>query len=168
MPLLLLLCFFLSGASGLCLEVVWVRQLTHVFGSTTLAISTVLAPFMGGLALGSWLGGRYADRTRRGALASYALCELGIAACALAIPLVLGGYPEANAWLWRRLGDSPTLLALARFALSGLVLVAPTTLMGATLPILARHVVRTRADFGVLGRRVGTLYAANTAGAVFG
>src|SRR3990172_7230687 len=145
MPLLLLLCFFLSGASGLCLEVVWVRQLTHVFGSTTLAISTVLATFMGGLALGSWLGGRYADRTRRGALASYALCELGIAACALVIPLALGG-----------------------FALSGLVLVAPTTLMGATLPILARHVVRTRADFGVLGRRVGTLYAANTAGAVFG
>ena len=58
-------CFFLSGASGLVFETVWTRQLGLIFGSTTLAIATVLSVFMGGLAVGSAIAGRYADRLRR-------------------------------------------------------------------------------------------------------
>ena len=50
-----LLCFFLSGFSGLLYEVLWLRMLILIFGSTTLAVSTVLTSFMGGLALGSYL-----------------------------------------------------------------------------------------------------------------
>ncbi len=168
MPVLLLACFVLSGASGLCFEVVWTRQLAQVFGSSSLAISTVLATFMGGLALGSFIGGKLADRHPRRGLHAYAACELGIAVLALAIPWVLEGYPVANAWLWRHFHDQPALLGLLRFLLCALLLLPPTTLMGATLPILARHVIRTPAELGFLGTRVGALYAANTIGAVAG
>jgi len=167
-PVLLLACFVLSGASGLCFEVVWSRQLAQVFGSSSLAISTVLATFMGGLALGSWLGGKLADRHPRRGLAAYAICELGIAVLALAIPLVLETYPAANAFLWQHFHAAPITLALLRFVLCALLLLPPTTLMGATLPILARHVIRTPAELGFLGTRVGALYAANTIGAVVG
>lgn len=72
----LFLCFFLSGAGSLVYEVVWLRWLTLVFGATTLAISTTLAAFMGGLAAGSWAGGRLATRVRRPVVA-YGVLESG-------------------------------------------------------------------------------------------
>jgi len=71
------LCFFASGAAGLVYQVLWARQLSLIFGVTTYAVATVLATFMGGLALGSWVLGRAVDR-RRNALAWYAGLELGI------------------------------------------------------------------------------------------
>src|SRR4030095_7047969 len=71
-------CFILSGATGLIYEVLWVRLLGLVFGGTTLAVSTVLAAFMGGLALGSALAGRGAARLKR-PLRFYGLAEIGIA-----------------------------------------------------------------------------------------
>ena len=165
---LVLLCFALSGAVGLTLEIVWIRLLSQVFGSTTLAISTVLATFMGGLALGSWLGGKVADRLRWDPLMAYAACEAGIAVSAFAIPFVVRGYPQVNAWLWGQLGESPMMLALVRFGLCAVLLLPPTILMGATLPILSRRVIRTGAEFSRVSSRVGALYAANTAGAVVG
>jgi spermidine synthase len=152
----------------LALEVVWSRLLTQVFGASSLAVATVLATFMGGLALGSWLGGKFADRHRQRGLFAYALCELGIAVSALLVPLALGAYPAINAWLWQHLADSPTALAGLRFVFCGLLLIVPTTLMGATLPILTRHVVQRPRDLGLLGQRVSALYAANTLGAVLG
>ena len=69
MDLLVFLCFLLSGGSGLLFEVLWTRELQLVFGSTTLAMSTVLSVFMGGLALGSLLGGRLAPTVKRPLLA---------------------------------------------------------------------------------------------------
>src|SRR5438477_11215050 len=96
MGLLALLCFFLSGASGLVFEVVWTRELGLVFGSTTLAISTVLSVYMGGLALGSVIAGRFADRVRD-PLRAYAIAEAGVGLYGLAIPLLLLHYPALNA-----------------------------------------------------------------------
>jgi spermidine synthase len=173
MPAVIVACFVVSGATSLVLQVVWVRQLIDVFGSSSLAISTVLAAFMGGLALGAWLGGRLADRLRERArsadpLWAYAACEAAVGASALVIPLVVGHYRGANAWLWGHLGDAPARLAVARFALSGLLLLVPTTCMGATLPLLSRRLTQHAGDLGALGRRVGALYAANTGGAVVG
>src|SRR5437762_14152633 len=104
MGLLALLCFFLSGASGLVFEVVWTRELTLVFGSTTLAIATVLSVFMGGLALGSWLFGRFADRLRS-PLRAYALAEAAIGLYALLVPLLLVLFPRLSP-LIGRLGDA--------------------------------------------------------------
>ena len=74
----LLAVFTFSGASGLVYEVLWTRRLTHIFGSTTLAVSTVLAAFMGGLAAGSYFLGGWADRHRDRALRTYGLLEIAI------------------------------------------------------------------------------------------
>ncbi|MCE9634224.1 MAG: spermidine synthase, partial [Planctomycetes bacterium] len=83
--LLLGLLFALSGAAALCYEVAWTRHLVLVFGNTTRAVALLLAAYMLGLALGSEVGGRLADRTKRPAFL-YAMFELGIAAFALAFP----------------------------------------------------------------------------------
>ena len=177
MPALLVVFFAVSGASSLILQVVWVRKLVGVFGSSSLAISTVLATFMAGLALGSWLGGRAADRLSsptphvpplRDPLLYYGLCELAVAACAVAILPLIDHYRGANAWLWRGLGDAPMALAVARFALAAALLLVPTTAMGATLALLSRRITRSRDDLRALGSRLGVLYAANTSGAVAG
>src|SRR5258706_16483156 len=66
-PVALGVCFFLSGAGSLVLEVVWTRLLRLVFGTTTLAISTILVAYMSGLGLGGFLGGRLVARAREGA-----------------------------------------------------------------------------------------------------
>ena len=82
---MVLVLFFGSGALALVYQVVWSRMMTHVFGSTALAIGTVLAAFMTGMALGSWYAGRLADRSAN-RLRLYAWLEIGIALSALASP----------------------------------------------------------------------------------
>ncbi len=180
MPALLVICFTISGATSLVLQVVWVRRLIGVFGASSLAIATVLATFMAGLALGSWIGGRWADklenrevlkgahRVLRDPFFYYGLAELVVGITALAILPMIDYYRGANAWLWQQLGDTPWLLACTRFALTATVLMIPTTAMGATLPLLTRKVTRGKADLGRLGSRLGLLYAANTMGALCG
>ncbi|MEI8255699.1 MAG: fused MFS/spermidine synthase, partial [Deltaproteobacteria bacterium] len=159
------LCFFLSGASGLVFEVIWTRMLILVFGAGTPAISTVLSAFMGGLALGSFVLGRYVDRLRYPIL-TYAAMEAGVGIFALIIPLVIGHvYPPIGRWITLHGGNSFDVFTFLRFLVVALVLLPPTTLMGATLPLLARHFVRQGEG---LGQRVGALYSVNTFGAVAG
>src|SRR5579885_3364562 len=79
--------FFLSGATGLVYEVIWVRLTGLVFGNTSHAISTVLGAFMTGLALGSWKLGQTADRTKN-PLRLYGLLEIGIGISAGFVPLI--------------------------------------------------------------------------------
>ena len=154
----------MSGASGLVYEVVWTRQLTLVFGSTVFATSTVLTAFMAGLALGSYYFGRMADRERR-PLRLYAILEAGIGVFALIWPLLLSALNAIYVLAYRGLGAEFYSLSLIRFALSFLVLLLPSTLMGGTLPILSRFFVNRLEK---LGLNVGTLYALNTFGAVVG
>ncbi len=174
MPTLLAACFVVSGATSLILQVVWVRKLVEVFGSSTLAISTVLATFMGGLALGAWLGGRLADRliergsVRRDPLFFYAAAEATVGVVALIMLPLIDGFRGANAWLWVHLGEQPAALSIARFAITAVALGLPTTAMGATLPLLSRRITSSKNDLDALGRRIGALYAANTTGAVIG
>lgn len=155
--------FLVSGGVGLVYEVLWTRQLELVFGVTTYAVATVLATFMGGLALGSYLGGRVVDRVAR-PLAFYAALEAGIGAYALGIGALLAGLRPAYLLL-RDLGLGYTTFAFGRALLAGLVLLLPTTLMGATYPALVRYWVRTRED---IARGAGWLYFLNTAGAIAG
>lgn len=154
---LLLLLFFLSGATALAYEVAWTRHLVLVFGNTTTAMALILAAYMAGLALGSEAGGRLADRSRRPGVL-YAVAELLIGAFALAFPwlvtLVRDAYLSFAV-------DGPLLLLGGAFV----VLLIPTFLMGATLPFLVRARIE-RAD--ETGSVVGTLYAANLFGAVVG
>ena len=163
------LCFLLSGFAGLLYETVWFRQFATVFGTSDAAIGAVLASYMGGLAIGSALAGRWANRVKRPVLA-YGLLEVGVAVGALLIPVglnaveaarlaVLGGQPE--------LPSAGGLLEIAADSTLAFVLIAiPTICMGATLPLLARHVARDSATEA--SGRVGLLYAINTFGAVLG
>ncbi|MDH3371065.1 MAG: fused MFS/spermidine synthase, partial [Gammaproteobacteria bacterium] len=164
MRLLVLTLFFFSGACGLVYQIVWVRMLTHVFGTTAAAVGVVLAAFMSGLALGSWLLGKVADR-HHNPLRFYAILEIGIGLAALAAHLLLERITPVYLALYEISGQSEATLAAARFILAfGLVMV-PTFLMGATLPVLARFVVRRLA---AAGADLSTLYAINTVGAVAG
>src|SRR5438034_868223 len=140
------------------------RLLTLTLSVTVYAVTTVLAAFMAGLALGAAWGGRVADRVHR-PLAAYALVELGLAATGAATPAVLFRLPPVYVWLHDRLGGSALAFGAARFGLAAGVLLAPCTLMGATLPLIARAAI-ARADR--VGRGAGALYAANTLGAVLG
>lgn len=167
MGLIVRICFLLSGASGLIFELLWTRQLTLVFGSTTLAVSTVLTAFMGGLGLGSFIAGRVADRLRD-PIGTYARLEAGIGVYALLIPLVIARYPALNQALWAAFGDHYGLLSLLRFAAAAALLLLPTTLMGATLPVLSRYFVAHPWELPRVGARLGTLYAINLFGAVAG
>jgi len=160
--------FFLSGATGLVLESLWTRMLRHVFGSTTLAISTVLTAFMGGLALGSFLFGRYADRIKKPLLV-YAVAEIIVGVYALLVPFIVQDlYPSVNAWMWGQFETSYTWLSVLRFFLSALVLILPSTMMGATLPLLARHFVSRPEGMKKIGLNIGFLYTLNTMGAIAG
>jgi spermidine synthase len=156
--------FFLSGISGLLYEVAWTRMLHLLFGDTVLAVSTVLASFMAGLALGSYWIGRRIDRRRR-VLDLYAGLEAGIGLSAIALPVALQALTPAYVWLHQSLAGSFWLFSVVRFLLAFGLLAVPTVLMGATLPVLSRYMVRDRAR---LGWSVGTLYALNTGGAVLG
>jgi spermidine synthase len=156
--------FFLSGAAALIYQVTWLRILSLVFGVTVYAASAVLTSFMAGLALGSWIGGRTADRVRA-PLRIFAVLEFGIAASALAVPLALEAISTLYADVYRHAPGALVQLTVARLTGSAFVLLLPTTLMGASLPLLARHVTRTE---GEAASRIGWLYAANTAGGIFG
>ena len=165
---LLLLCFFSSGFAALLYETAWAREFEFVFGTSELAVVSVLAAYMGGLAAGSAIAGRLVARVRRPVL-WYGLLELGIALGALAVPWAI----RAATWLlgvWMGGQSAPPGAGHASGALfyvfvAFAVLVVPTGLMGATLPLLARHAVRRQEE---IGARIGGLYAVNTAGAVAG
>lgn len=153
------LLFFLSGATGLVYQVVWLRQLVLVFGSTLEATSAVLGVFMAGLAAGAWAGGRWMDRRPDASpLRVYGILEIGVAASALTAALVL---PHVS--VPADLGEPAR--SLARLLAIAALLLPPTLLMGATLPVLSRRAVR---DPRLVGGSVGRLYAVNTFGAVAG
>jgi len=161
---LLFACFFVSGALGLMYEVIWLRMLGLVFGHTVHAITTVLAAFMGGLALGGLLLGRWAPRIRN-LIGAYGLLEFAIGVYCALIPLLLALTSSLYLAVHRTLSLSYNASSVVQFLLIFLLLLVPTTLMGGTLPILSQAVVKGKLR---LGRTVGALYAVNTFGAVTG
>lgn len=160
---LLFAIFILSGASGLVYEVVWARQLVLVFGNTTQAVSAILTGFFGGLALGSMIGGRVADRIAR-PLRLYGLLEVVLVGVVLVTPLTFDVLHELYRGVYPGLSTIPVALALVRFLLAIIALAPATILMGATLPALTRFLT-ARDD---LGGAFSRLYAANTIGAIAG
>ena len=143
--------FILSGAAGLIYEVVWARQLVLVFGNTTQAVSAILTGFFGGIAIGSVIGGRIADRARR-ALRMYGLLELILVVIVLLTPTTFRLLHDVYRGAFQSLEASPTILALIRFGLSLLALGPATILMGATLPTLTRHLSRDPASLTLVVR----------------
>ena len=153
---------FSSGTAALVYQSTWGRMLQRVFGVSDYAIATVLATFFLGLGLGSAIGGRYGDRVERPARV-YALLEVGVAAWALAslwlVPRVHSVYSGLGG------GMDVGGLTAVRFLLAVLILLPPTILMGATLPMMISAAARR----GVVWETSATrLYATNTFGAVLG
>ncbi len=161
---LILWFFFFSGFAGLVYEVVWARLLERVMGASVYSITTVLTVYMAGLGLGSFLAGRFIDR-RKDSLRLYGILEGAIGVSCVLVPALLVLLAPVYRSAYQSLGATFQTLTFVRFLISGLVLIVPTTLMGATLPVLSRYLA-TRLDG--LGQTVGRLYAVNTFGAVVG
>jgi spermidine synthase len=161
--------FFCSGATGLVYQVLWTRRLTLTFGHTVLAVSTVVTAFMAGLALGSFLAGRWSDR-RKGSegasrlLGDYALLEGFIGLWAL-LTLPLLAYSEAFYVHLASQGLSGGSLHLACFFGACAILIPPTTAMGATVPVLTSLLTEQVKGVGAVLAR---LYGVNTLGAFTG
>ena len=154
--------FLASGAAGLIYQVVWTQDLVLIFGDTTLAIVTTVLAFLAGLGIGALVGAAVGARLRR-ALAVYGLVEITVGCLALLMPLAFGVI--ATAFRSAYLSLSPAEVALIRFGLAFVALAPVTMLMGMSLPVLTRHLVREDPQ---VGDRIARLYGLNTLGAVAG
>lgn len=151
----LVLLFSVSGVAALIYQVCWQRLLFEAFGVDMESVTIIVSTFMLGLGVGALAGGQLADRFPGSLLTAFAVIELAIAAFGMASP-----------WLIYSVGAATVRSPLATIALVNfLLLLLPTMLMGATLPILVAYVVRHYRNIGV---SIGLLYFANTLGAAFG
>ena len=160
----LMLIYFSSGVCSLIDEVIWIRLLKLTLGNTVYASSIVVSTFMGGLALGAFIMGRYSDHvTKR--LRLYALLETIITISVLSLPWGLRIADKSYVWFYRAYDPSHRQLLVVQVIISGLILIVPSVLMGSTLPLLGRFVTSLEKE---TGRLVGRLYAFNTLGAAVG
>ena len=168
---LILTLFVLSGATGLIDQLCFSKYLSYVVGSTAHAVSAVLSAFMTGLALGAFLGGRYSRRIRR-PLVAYGVLELVVAVTVALSPLAFQALAPLYAAVARSAPGSLAVLSAIRWLGALLIVVVPTTAMGATLPLLSRLLPASReadaASASLRERRLGALYASNTAGGALG
>jgi len=162
--IIVLTCFFLSGFTGLVYEICWIKKASLVFGTTAFAVSTVVATFFAGLALGSYMFGRSAQNVLR-PLKLYALLQICLGCFALINPALFYWAENLYGFFYSSLINSFVLLSLSRLVLVSLLILPPAVLMGASLPLFCRQYVMTerRISFSV-----GLLYALNTLGAVAG
>ncbi len=143
--------FVVSGFSALLYQVVWQRALFAIYGINIESVTVIVTAFMLGLGVGSLAGGALSKNPKRPALLYFALVELGI-----------GAFGALSLSLFRTVGEATLALPYAATAIvTFLLVVVPTTLMGATLPLLVAHAVRAS---GNVGRSVGVLYFVNTLG----
>jgi spermidine synthase len=162
--------FLVSGGTALLYQVAFGKKLGTIFGATAYAVSAVLAAFMGGLALGSYLGGRYGQRVRR-PLFVYGVAELLVGAVCALTPNLFDAIGTGYVAAVSALPSSLWAVSALRLLLTALVVVVPTVAMGVTLPMLAR-VVAGHTEEGnerdAARRRLAWLYGINTAGGAIG
>lgn len=156
--------FVISGLAGLVYEVVYAKALAVTFGSTALASYTVLATYMGGMALGAWLGGHIADYSKN-PLRAYAICEALIGVYAVATPQMFHWIQDIYIYFSLDATPDAAWLTPFRLALGAGCLGVPTILMGATLPLMFKYL----RGMGISSSRaIAPLYAANVTGAALG
>jgi spermidine synthase len=154
----------ISGATSMIYEVAWTRALTLIIGSSVYAFSAMLTTFLVGLALGSFIFARaWGKKTSNGSL--FGFLELGIGFSALALVLAFDKIPDVLLRLVRIAPESHWVTLLSQFCTSFLLMILPVTLIGAAFPCVV-HVVTTQVSR--LGRQVGTVYSANSAGTALG
>jgi predicted membrane-bound spermidine synthase len=158
-PLFLFLLFFVSGFSALVYQTAWQRMLGLFGGSDSISAAIVVGAFLLGLGLGSLLASTFADRlTDHGAIFAFALCEASIAAFAIGRKVIFYDFLFSQ---MAAIADSRALVFLVAF----LVLLIPTLLMGLSLPLLPKGIVR---NIETASERISWLYGVNTLGAAAG
>lgn len=151
----LLAVFFVSGGSALIYQVAWQRLLFSAFGVDIESITIVVSTFMLGLGCGALLGGQAADRFRSRIIELFAVCEVGIGFFGILSTALIPAVGEEF------MHHNLPVIVLVNF----LLILFPTTLMGATLPLLVAYLFRSTTSVGV---SIGSLYLANTLGAALG
>src|SRR5579862_7065474 len=156
--------FFCSGATALVYEVLWSKFLSQMFGSTIYAQTVVLAAFMGGLALGNKLFGRWADKLQK-PVRVYGYLEIAVGLYAFFFPVFSEGADHLFVRIGSGIAHRTVLLLALKAMLSAALLLGPTILMGGTLPLLAAWLQHFTSD---AARRSARFYSVNCLGAVVG
>jgi spermidine synthase len=160
----LLVAIALAGVASLALEVIWTRVLVLVLGGSTYAFVTMLAAFLAGIALGSFILRLFIDRLREPRRA-FGYLQAAIAISIIAtIPAMNALVAQSQIWLYR-LELHWVQLLLGRFGIAALIMILPTTLIGMSFPLAARLHVGSVAK---LGSGLGQVYGANTLGNIAG
>ncbi len=156
--------FFLSGCTALIYELCWIRKSSLLFGTTVFAASTVFAVFFGGLAIGSYLAGRFSRRITR-PLMVYAVLEIVLGIIALCNPFLFSMSEKLYGLFYPALYHNFILLSGIRGIIITLLLLPPTIIMGTTLPLFCSHYTNSELNISL---SIGLLYGINTGGAVIG
>jgi spermidine synthase len=156
--------FAFSGAAALMYEVIWTRELSLLFGSSVYAVSTMLTAFMSGLTLGAYLGGRIADKARN-LFFVFGLLEFGIAIFGLITFPLINLISPLYFYIYNLFHQNFYLFFLAQFLLAFLIMLIPTSLMGATFPVVSKIETKRLEE---LGEDVGSVYSINTLGSIIG
>jgi len=150
--------------TALIYEIIWIRPLSLVFGTTIYAVSTIIASFILGLAVGSWLAGRYTDRLRD-PLRYFAFVQLGVGFYGILLLPIFGALPEIYLGVYHATFPNQALFMFTQILMSIAMISIPATLMGTTLPLMMRTYSE---EFTTIGKDVGKLDASNSFGAVVG
>jgi len=161
---LLILIFALSGMAALIYEIIWIRPLSLVFGSTVYAVSTIISSFILGLAIGSWLAGKYSDRMKN-PLKYFAIFQIGIGAYGILLLPIFGLLPGVYIEVYNLTFPNLYLFQFTQILMAMSIITIPATLMGTTLPLIFKTYSQ---NFSTIGYDVGKLDASNSIGAVFG
>lgn len=156
--------FALSGASALMYEVIWTRELSLLFGSSVYAVSTMLTSFMSGLTLGAYIGGKIADRSKN-LFKVFGLLEFGIGLFGLITFPVINNLSPVYFYIYNLFHQNAYIFYLAQFILSFLIMLIPTSLMGATFPVVSKIETKRIEE---VGEDVGSVYSINTLGSIIG
>src|SRR3990172_1893144 len=158
---LLLIAFVFSGMAALIYQITWIRPLQFIFGSTTYTISMIFAAFMGGLALGSLIVSKYVDSIKN-LPNTYAFFEIGIGLYGVLLLSLFNLLPGIYDSLYF-LHTNFYLFEIVQFLIVFIILLVPTTLMGATFTVIVKYYTEQK-----IGKAVGEAYAANNLGAIIG
>jgi len=160
----LLVIFGLSGMAALIYEITWIRPLSVVFGTTMYAVSTIIASFILGLALGSWLAGKFSDKMKN-PLRYFAFFQIGIGAYGVFLLPMFSLLPDWYLAIYHLTFPNQPIFMAFQVLMAMSLITIPATMMGTTLPLMMR-IYSLR--FENIGRDVGKLDASNSIGAVVG
>lgn len=160
----LLLIFAVSGATALIYEILWIRPLSLVFGNSIYAIGTIIFSFIIGLAIGSFLIAKYADKVKN-PLQGFAYIQILVGITSIMILSVINELPQMYIGLYDATKFSTELFIVLQVVLSSLVLLIPATLIGMSFPLVMKHYSKNLSD---IGKDVGKVDGVNSLGAGIG